>query len=740
MGTGSDKKQKRKQKQRNNGKGKEEVVIDRDGEDNIKHESGSKFITDARFSSVHSDPRFQRVPKKQSKVSIDSRFNRMFSDKLFSSSSAPIDKRGKPRKETTESHLRHYYRLEDEEQEEEKQQNPKEEKREDSDGSNEESEKKSNLGKVGHGDSSSESSRESESESGSLKSLDESESDASTSTSDTDDDEIEAYSEDEVSIQEEAIPEIEKETHRLAVVNMDWSQVKAVDLFVLLSSFLPKGGQILSVAIYPSEFGLKRMEEEAVRGPVGLFDSDKERSDDDEDDEIDKEKLRAYEKSRLRYYYAVVECDSSATADYLYKACDGVEFERSSNVLDLRFIPDSMEFKHPPREIATQPPTNYEGLDFHSRALQHSNIHLTWDEDEPQRVKTLNQKFNADQLAELELKEFLASDDGESDDDENDEPLDGQSDKKLDKRDKYRALIQSGDGSDGDGEEDDKDMEVTFNIGLEDVSRRIIEKKDKKAETVWEAYLRKRSEKKKARKKNAKYSSEDDSSDTDREVPEQSDDFFIEEPSLRNSKKEKQQQETNKEQEASRAELELLLADDHVGDQSLKGYNMKPKKAKGKKEREIPMADKLPSTDYEDPRFSVLFTSPSFALDPTDPQFKRSAAYARQMAQKQQKGVHVDVSGRGQMESGRKAQLPSNDDASTKDDQSLSRNLLLEKEKHELSSLVRSIKRKANQVQLLNNNLEPKKHDQLLSDGMSRKKEKHRPSAFVDSVKKKART
>lgn len=49
-----------------------------------------------------------------------------------------------------------------------------------------------------------------------------------------------------------------------------------------------------------------------------------------------------------------MECDSTATADYLYNACDGAEFERSSNVLDLRFIPDSMEFKHPPRDIATE--------------------------------------------------------------------------------------------------------------------------------------------------------------------------------------------------------------------------------------------------------------------------------------------------------------------------------------------------------------------------------------------------
>lgn len=56
----------------------------------------------------------------------------------------------------------------------------------------------------------------------------------------------------------------------------------------------------------------------------------------------------------FRYYYGVVECDSVSTAEHLYKACDGVEFERSSNVFDLRFVPDTMEFKHPPRDVAME--------------------------------------------------------------------------------------------------------------------------------------------------------------------------------------------------------------------------------------------------------------------------------------------------------------------------------------------------------------------------------------------------
>ncbi|KAL3525230.1 hypothetical protein ACH5RR_013602 [Cinchona calisaya] len=661
-----------------------------------------KIITDARFASLHSDPRFREPPKHKAKVVIDSRFNRMFTDKNFTTSKARTDKRGKTKKNDAAARsLKHYYRLEDEEGAEERKFGEKLLESEDFESDSGSEREMVNEGRL---------KLESQSE-------EEESDDSTTSSSDSD--------EEETFVQEENIPEIDKETRRVAVVNMDWSQVKAVDLYVVLSSFLPRGGHIMSVAVYPSEFGLKRMEEEAIHGPVGLFDDDKKNNEDEDDededededdDEIDNEKLRAYELSRLRYYYAVVECDSIATADYLYRTCDGVEFERSSVKLDLRFIPDSMEFKHQPRDVAKRAPEDYEGLDFQTRALQQSKINLTWDDDEPQRAKTLKRKFNDDQLAELELQEFLASDESDSNDSENEDSMQHGSVKKQKKQDMYRALIQSGDGSDENNE--DQDMEVTFNTGLEDLSKRILEKKDRKSETVWEAYLRKRREKRKARKNRSKSSSEDESSDRDNEPPEEPDDFFLEESSAKgskvgqggNAKKEKQKEDASQEAEASRAELELLLADDKGTDSNLKGYNMKCKKMKGKKGKEIPDEGKLPTIDYDDPRFSALFTSPLFALDPTDPQFKRSAAYARQTVNRQQKS-DLENMVKEPSESLRRCSMSTktenDDNGKLHPDVPTSK-----KEKQVLSSLVKSIKMKSKQMPLQGKMLE--KNNNLL--------------------------
>ena len=105
---------------------------------------------------------------------------------------------------------------------------------------------------------------------------------SSLSSSDSDSDEenegvVEDEEESDIEI-EETKPEDTEPTCAFAVVNMDWDNIRAVDLMATFVSFVPKGGAIKSVTIYPSEFGKERMQKEEIEGPPReLFKSKKKR-------------------------------------------------------------------------------------------------------------------------------------------------------------------------------------------------------------------------------------------------------------------------------------------------------------------------------------------------------------------------------------------------------------------------------------------------------------------------------
>ena len=74
-------------------------------------------------------------------------------------------------------------------------------------------------------------------------------------------------------------------------------------MYVVLDSFLSRDGWVLSVVVYPTEFGLERMKHEEMYGPAAdVVDEKKEDNGDEEkeDEDVRNERLRAYLKSTLK--------------------------------------------------------------------------------------------------------------------------------------------------------------------------------------------------------------------------------------------------------------------------------------------------------------------------------------------------------------------------------------------------------------------------------------------------------
>lgn len=424
--------------------------------------SGKKeeIFNDARFSHLLKDPRFKKLPNKESKVKIDERFKPMLNDERFSIQ-YNVDKYGrKVNKKSTED-LKKYYELSSSE---------------DSSGAEEEEQVEGNaIIKSGH--------KLPEQLKDKLKNLEVDyirgegilQSDSSSESSGSEDEEEVEHEWGEL---DQDAERTEDSTRRIACMNMDWDRIRAVDIMMLCNSFIPTGsGSVLSVKIYPSEFGKERMAEENIKGPKELTTATTpdENENVDEESEEYREKLRQYQLNRLKYFYAVVEFDSSQSADIVYKECDGLEYESTANKLDLRFIPDDMEFEDQPKESCSELPERltYEPRIFFTSALQHAKVELTWDETDVGRKET-SEKLFADKRKEIsdhELRKFVAfssesednSENESNNSEDNDEEINRKSSK--DKIELYKSLISEINQKEVEKKKQQVEMEYTWSIG-----------------------------------------------------------------------------------------------------------------------------------------------------------------------------------------------------------------------------------------------------------------------------------
>ncbi|KAK4690010.1 hypothetical protein P7C73_g127, partial [Tremellales sp. Uapishka_1] len=248
-------------------------------------------VPDARFARLQTDPRFRKPKQKNLKVEIDERFRDVLESEEFGGTGSKgkgkgkgklaVDKRGRP---LASSHhadqLKRFYRLRSPEKGEEA-----------------EAEKpfidyargEGNLASSGSEDGSDDGNEDSEIEEEELEvggkrskrpiydfsgSESESETDEDHLNIDLSEEEPSAFPE-EKDAEEESEDESVPPTKRIAVVNLDWDNLRAGDLFTIFNSFSSAGGEgrsngkLLDVKIYPSDFGKGRMEKEELEGPGG---------------------------------------------------------------------------------------------------------------------------------------------------------------------------------------------------------------------------------------------------------------------------------------------------------------------------------------------------------------------------------------------------------------------------------------------------------------------------------------
>ncbi|EXJ78808.1 hypothetical protein A1O1_09210 [Capronia coronata CBS 617.96] len=491
--------------------------------------SSDPQITDPRFANIQSDPRY-RLPGKKDKVKLDKRFTRALQDEDFTRR-AKVDRYGRPIAADAErSRLKRKYEFEDEEA--------------GSDVPDKHDEVQEELHRLSKVHDPLREGRDTESSS-----------DETTSSDDESDEDVDESAEEDIDAEAGVGPTQQTDvptgevTSRIAIVNLDWDNIRAADLMAVFSSFLPSSGSLLKVAIYPSEFGKERLEREELEGPPQeIFatsakqDEDVDDDDDDEDAEeaikksilksddgadFDSKALRRYQLERLRYFYCILTFSSPEVAKHIYDAVDGTEYQRTANFFDLRFVPDETDFSSDvPREECDKIPDDYRPNDFVTDALQHSKVKLTWDAEDKSRKEAVARAFKGSrkEIEENDLKAYLGSD--TSDDEDEVEVVDGTTtnssntntnmnpplSKKEAERQRMRALL----GLAPEPEKKSKkekapvgDMLVTFTSGLaptgEDRKKRsVFENSPEPEETTVERYIRKERERKQKRKERRK--------------------------------------------------------------------------------------------------------------------------------------------------------------------------------------------------------------------------------------------
>uniref|UniRef100_UPI00358F6EEB ESF1 homolog isoform X2 n=1 Tax=Myxine glutinosa TaxID=7769 RepID=UPI00358F6EEB len=320
-----------------------------------------------------------------------------------------------------------------------------------------------------------------------------------------------------------------------------------------------------------------------------------------------RETMRQYQMNRLKYHFALIDCDSVETASAIYEGCDGFEFESSGSFVDLRFVPDEMTFDDEPTDVSEEvDAASFKPKYFTTAALRQSRVELTWDEGDHDRVQALTRKkFSQDEILDMDVKAYLASSSSEEDDLAEDlmvkdnvvheEGTQSSVETKMCEADvinKYRELLKSIQEEDEKKEQNDMEMEITWVPGLKENAKEMVKKnmEAKKKVIPQLKYLEKQKQERKQRvkekKKMAKGTQVEVGSDDDLPLGVDLNDEFHAEEQQKTGMKSLKEKSTKKdecdsgvtleeqaENDKQNALLSLLMMDEEVDDRTHFDYD-----------------------------------------------------------------------------------------------------------------------------------------------------------------------
>eukprot|EP00831_Metopus_contortus_P025141 TRINITY_DN21756_c0_g1_i2.p1 TRINITY_DN21756_c0_g1~~TRINITY_DN21756_c0_g1_i2.p1 ORF type:complete len:207 (+),score=79.93 TRINITY_DN21756_c0_g1_i2:40-660(+) len=137
---------------------------------------------------------------------------------------------------------------------------------------------------------------------------------------------------------------------RLAIVNFDFEQVSAKDLYAIFASFCKEQDSLQKIEVYLSQYGKEKIKNDSLYGPTDIWKKEETPEEKNQEQLREKKKnkhgfdpvaLRKYELQKLKYYFAVAYFKNEKVAQNVYDEYDGFEYE-----LSLIHIPS-------PRDLST---------------------------------------------------------------------------------------------------------------------------------------------------------------------------------------------------------------------------------------------------------------------------------------------------------------------------------------------------------------------------------------------------